>query len=264
MRWPWLLLLLAACRAPAPPAPDLSHWKLELPIENPSEVEPPELARLARNGALKPYFYLKADGTLVFFTRPGRTTPHSHYARTELREELVPGRTDVNWTLDQGGRLLARIRLYEISHDAKGRPHRTIVAQIHGRLSREQRERIGADSYDAPPLLKLYWQDGRVRAFLKVLKNLSADDTEILKKDAWTDEKYTFPAPVGPGFFDLAIEARRGRVRVQVNDEVHVFSGLSLKRWPFLSYFKAGNYLQTTDPGAHATVFIQKLSVSHP
>ena len=271
-------LLLASCAAkagpPFAPAPDagaapkndidLSHWKLQLP-DDPYKVEPPELAAMAHSGDLKPYFYFEEGGALVFYTVPLETTAHSHYSRTELREQLVPGRDDVNWTLAQGGRLRARLQLRSISKDADGRPHRTIVMQIHARLSDEQMERIGADSHTGPPLLKVYWQDGSLRAFVKKLIDPNAADDEILRRSAWEDEKYTFQTPVGYEPFDLEVIASAGRLEVVLNQgERHVWQTPSLARWPFEDYFKAGNYLQTRDQGAYASVVFYELEVTHP
>ncbi len=271
-------LLLGACAAEAgpPPAPapdagaapengiDLSHWKLQLP-DDPYKVEPPELAAMARSGDLKPYFYFDEEGALVFYTVPLATTAHSHYSRTELREQLVPGRDDVNWTLARGGRLRARLQLRSISKDADGRPHRTIVMQIHAHLSDEQMERSGADSHTGPPLLKVYWQNGSLRAFVKKLKDPDAADDEILRRSAWEDEKYTFQTPVGYEPFDLEVVASAGRLEVVLNHrESHVWKTPSLARWPFEDYFKAGNYLQTRDQGAYASVVFYELEVTHP
>jgi len=265
------VLLLNACgvRVGPPSSPpeksiDLSHWKLQLP-DNPYEVEPPELATMAQNGELKPYFYFDEGGALVFYTIPLETTAHSKYSRTELREQLVPKRDDVNWTLAQGGHLRASLQLRSISKDDAGRPHRTIVAQIHARLSDEQMDRIGADSHTAPPLLKVYWQDGQIRAFVKKLKDPDASDDEILKRSAWEDEKYTFQTPVGYEPFDLEVVASAGRLEVVLNHgERHVWQTPSLARWPFEDYFKAGNYLQTRDQGAYASVVFYELEVTHP
>ena len=36
---------------------DLNHWKVTLPIGNPTEVEPPEILNYATNATLKPFMY---------------------------------------------------------------------------------------------------------------------------------------------------------------------------------------------------------------
>jgi hypothetical protein len=267
-------LSLAGCgvapraHAPAPPQPaiDLSHWKLQLPLADPRKVEPPELQEKAASGELEPYFYFDRDGALVFFTQPLETTPNSRYSRTELSEQMQPRRDDVNWPLSRGGRMRGRLRVAGISRDAEGNPHRTIVMQIHARLTEEQRARIGAGSTTAPPLLKVYWTDGRVRLLVKKLSDPHASDTEILHRDAWVDdEPFVFPQRVGHDPFTLEVRAASGRVEVALNGSArHVFETPSLERWPFENYFKAGNYLQTTDEGAYATIVYYELEVTHP
>lgn len=256
--------------SPSPPRETegiaLDHWKLQLPINDPKEVQPPELEEKTRSGELKPYFYFTEGGELVFFARPLETTPNSRYSRTELREQLVPGSDDANWTLDDGGTMRGRLRLDEISHDDDGKPYRTIVAQIHGRLTDAQVEQIGAESHNAPPLIKVYWEKGRIRILTKRLKDQDASEEEILHRSAWEDdEPFVFSEEVGYDPFELELRALRGRIEVTLNRrETHVFETPSLIRWSFENYFKAGNYLQTTDEDAHATVIYYTLEVEHP
>jgi hypothetical protein len=133
------------------PEIDLTHWKVNLPINNPSSVRPPEILNYATNDDLKPFMYNDSiDGSLVFYTRPGETTPNATYSRTELREQMVSGSDHVNWTFAQGGRMRGELVVTEISQDSQGNHHRTIVMQIHGRLTDEQRELIGENDNNAP------------------------------------------------------------------------------------------------------------------
>ncbi len=46
---------------------------------------------------------------------------------------------DLSWTFDQGGRMKGTMALEDISKDNDGK-YRTIIMQIHGRLSNEQKE----------------------------------------------------------------------------------------------------------------------------
>ena len=85
---------------------DLSHWKVTLPIGNPTEVLPPEILKYATNETLKPFMYNDSvKGALVFYTYPGSTTTNSSYSRTELREQMVAGSNSTNWTFAKGGNL---------------------------------------------------------------------------------------------------------------------------------------------------------------
>ena len=82
---------------------DLSNWKVTLPIGNPTEVKPPEILDYATNSTLLPFMYNDStDASLVFYTYPGASTTNSSYSRTELREQMVPGSNNTNWTFEEG------------------------------------------------------------------------------------------------------------------------------------------------------------------
>ena len=246
---------------------DLTNWKVTLPIGNPTSVRPPEILDYATNDVLKPYMYNDSiEGALVFFTKPGSSTPNSKYSRTELREQMVSGSDDTNWTFSQGGTIKGRLRMDEISSDSNGNPHRTIVMQIHGRLTDEQRDLIGEDDNNAPPIMKISWLNGYVRLNSKELKNPNAEVPEILHTDAWdNDSGYTFPTYVGYEPFILEIRAGSGMMEVVLNDkETKTYIGNSIEKWGvFENYFKAGNYLGTTDENAFARVKYYSLEVNH-
>lgn len=250
---------------------DLSNWKVTLPVSNasgrPIEVEPPEILNYAVNEQLLPFMYNDStDASLVFYTYPGSTTTNTSYSRTELREQMEPGSNHTNWTFAQGARMKGTLAVADISSDNDGDRHRTMVMQIHGRLTDEQRELIGEDDNNAPPILKIYWQDGRIRVKTKVLKDLAVSDTELLNTSAWTDDegKY-FSKVVGYDSFQLEIIVADGKMEIILNDdEKFTYEGSHIEKWGvFENYFKAGNYLQTTDKGAFAKVKYYDLKVSH-
>ena len=154
----------------------------------------------------------------------------------------------------------------EISKDANDDYHRTIIMQIHGRLTNEQRNLIGQKDNNAPPMLKIYWVDGKVRVKTKVLKDLNASDTEILETDAWgDDEGYTFPEYVGFDKFTLEVKVSSGRMEVILNNtESKVYDDIHIQKWGvFENYFKAGNYLVSTDKDAFSKVKYFELEVKH-
>lgn len=165
---------------------DLNHWKVSLPIGNPTEVAPPEILDYATNEILKPFMYNNSiNGALVFYTNPKASTVNSSYSRTELRELLNTedaGKT--NWNFAEGGRMKLALSIPEVSKDEVGKFHRSIIMQIHGRLTDDQRDLIGEDDNNAPPILKIYWTYGNVGVKTKVLKDLNATETEILYTDA--------------------------------------------------------------------------------
>lgn len=249
------------------PEIDLSNWKVTLPIGGPDEVEPPEILEYATVEKLKPFMYNDSiEGALVFYTYPGATTPNSSRSRTELREQMEPGSNSVNWTFSQGGRLKGTLAMDEISKDSDGKYHRTIIMQIHGRLTNAQRDLIGEDDNNAPPMLKIYWQDGKVRVKTKVLKDPAVSDTDILRTDSWTDDEgFNFSEEVGFDQFSLEVLVSDGRMEVILNDTASVvYDSDDIKKWGvFENYFKAGNYLQTSDEGAFARIKYYDLEVEH-
>lgn len=245
---------------------DLNNWKVTLPIDNPKEIEPPEILNYATHTTLKEFMYNDStDGSLVFHTYPGSTTANSSFSRTELREQLDPGSNNTNWTFAEGGRMKGTLKMEEISKDDNGDYHRAIIMQIHGRLTNEQRDLIGEDDNNAPPVLKIYWNKGRVRVHHKVLKDVNVDDVEILDTDAWEDEAEWLGEAVDYDEFTLEVIASEGRLEVILNDnESLVYEDIHMERWGiFENYFKAGNYLITTDEGAFSRVKYYNLEVWH-
>ena len=246
---------------------DLSNWKVTLPIGNPSEVEPPEILNYANIDILQEFMYDdNTDSSLVFYTYPGASTANSSYSRTELREQIVPGSNSTNWTFAEGGRMKGTLALTEISTESNGTPHQTIIMQIHGRLTNNQRDLIGEDDNNAPPVLKIYWRDGRIRVKTKVLKNLGSSDTESLYTDAWEDDdgRY-FEERVDNEKFTLEVIVSEGRMEVVLNeDEAFIYEDIHMQRWGiFENYFKAGNYLVTTDEDAFSRLKYYDLVVTH-
>ena len=130
------------------PEIDLSHWKVTTPAGNgkkPQEFEPPEILDYATNKDLLPYMYNDSvRGALVFYAYPSKaTTTNTKYSRSELREQMVPGENNVNWTFEQGGIMKGKLAIDEVSRDENGKYHKIIIMQIHGRLTNEQRDLIG-------------------------------------------------------------------------------------------------------------------------
>ena len=247
---------------------NLANWKVTLPIGNPTEVKPPEILSYATNETLKPFFYNDSiNGALVFYTYPGASTANSSYSRTELRELINPsdgGKT--NWTFAQGGNMRGTLSMDTISKDTNGDFHRTIIMQIHGRLTDAQRDLIGQSDNNAPPMLKIYWTDGKVRVKTKVLKDLGASDIDVLKTDSWGDDSgYTFSEYVGFDKFTLEVKVKNGEMEVVLNDkESVIYNNIHIQKWGvFENYFKAGNYLITTDKDAFARLKYYGLLVTH-
>ena len=247
----------------AEPPFDLSNWKLTLPIDQDGDGVADEYVYpfdYTTNVQIKPYLYQSADSALVFdCVYSGVSTPNSKYSRTELREQLVPGDNTTNWTFDEGGTLSGNLKIPEISAG-----HGTIVMQIHGRLTNEQKDLIGAKDHDAPPLLKIYFQDGKIRVSRKVLVDENSTPQQQLEKSAWKDDTpFYFDEMVNDQRFDLKVIASTGRLKIILNGVSKVYQDHHLEVWPFENYFKAGNYLQSNETDAHAKVWYYALEVTH-
>lgn len=254
------------------PKIDLSHWKVTLPVANekgkPYEIDPPEILNFATNEIAKPYMYIdSARGAIVFHAMPTESkTKNTKYTRSELREQMVPGDNNVNWTFKQGGTMKAKLAMKQTTKDSEGKYHRTIIMQIHGRLTNEQQDLIGEDDNNAPPILKIYWHKGKVRVKTKVLKNLSATYEEMLHEDAWgDDEGFNFEEEVGFRKFTLEVKITEGKMVIVLNNtEFKVYKNIHIRKWGiFENYFKAGNYFQSRDKGAFSKVNFYELEVNH-
>ena len=245
---------------------DLNNWKVTLPIGNPTEVKPPTILNYGTNETLKPFMYNDSiKGSLVFYTYPGSTTTNSSYSRTELREQMVPGSNNTNWTFSQGGNLKGELAMVEATKDNSNDYHRVIIMQIHGRLTNAQRDLIGENDNNAPPMLKIYWNKGYVRVKTKELKDLNVSDIDILKTDSWTDDEgYTFSEYVGFDKFTLEVKVSTNRMEVIMNGNSVIYDNIHIQKWNiFENYFKAGNYLVTKDSWAKTKVEYYTLEVSH-
>lgn len=251
---------------------DLSHWSVTTPEKNDKggamNIEPPEILDYATDERLIPYMYNDStSGALVFYSFPSdATTANTKYTRSELREQMVPGDNNTNWTFEQGGIMKGKLEIEEVTKDSNGKYHRVIIMQIHGRLTNEQRDLIGQKDNNAPPILKIYWQDGKIRVKTKVLKNLSATGEELLHEHAWdNDDGFNFEQEVGFRKFTLEVQVSKGKMVIILNgNEYKVYEDIHMRKWGvFENYFKAGNYFQSRDEGSSAKVKYYELEVTH-
>ena len=253
---------------------DLTHWKITIPESNPKnpgspiEVGYPEILDYANNPVLKKWMYNdEKDKSIVFYAFPsGTTTANSHFSRSELRETMDPGNNNVNWTFAQGGKFKGTYAIDAVSKEKDGKYSKIIIAQIHGRLTNAQRDLIGQKDNNAPPMLKIFWDNGKIRVKTKVLKDLKVSDTAILDVKAWTDDEgINFKEKVDFDKFTLEVKISDGRMEVILNgNESLVYNDINIKKWGiFENYFKAGNYFQSKEPDSFARVKIYTLEVSH-
>ena len=254
------------------PEIDLSHWSVTTPELNAkgsaTSVQPPAILKYATDERLKKYMYNDStDGSLVFYAYPSEaTTANTKYSRTELREQMVPGDNKTNWTFAQGAYMKGKLAMDEVTKDANGKYHKVIIMQIHGVLTDAQRDLIGQKDNNAPPVLKIYWENGKIRVKTKVLKNLSTPNEGLLFEEAWGDDDgFNFEQEVGFRKFTLEVKVSAGKMVVVLNNnEFKVYEDIHMRKWGvFENYFKAGNYFQSRDEGAFARVKYYELEVRH-
>jgi hypothetical protein len=254
---------------------DFSNWKVTLPVDennngSPDEYQPSQLINFGYQTLtpVMPFMYDDIeDSSLVFYTYPDVSTTNSSYSRTELRELINPDNARENWTLIAGGEMIGKLKVEDISENNESSDdyHKVIVMQIHGIISEEDMETHGFSSNNGPPLIKIYWKDGYVWSHKKSLidENTSGDDLLDTSSDTWTDIKKNL-GYVGFESFEFRITASDAKIEVQLNqDAPYVYEDVSLDKWPFENYFKAGNYLGSTDPEAFSYIKYYDLKVTH-
>lgn len=257
---------------------DFTNWKLTLPVDENENGKPDEYYpdQLVNNGyrtltAVSPYMYDDtSDGSIVFYTFPDTSTTNSSYSRTELRELINPENALDNWSLSDGGEMTGRLKVSLISqdNDSSSDYHKVIVMQIHGIISEEDMETYNFSSTNGPPLIKIYWKDGYIWSHKKVLVDDSTSGSDLIQpytssNNFWTDDKDNLGF-VGYEPFDFRITASATQIEVQLNQEAPViYQDLSLEKWQYNNYFKAGNYLGTTDPQGFCYVKYYNLNVTH-
>lgn len=254
---------------------DFNNWKVTLPVDennngSPDEYQPSTLKDFGYQNLapVQPYMYDDlSDSSLVFYTFPDVSTTNSSYSRTELRELINPDNSRDNWTLLEGGEMKGRLKVESVSEDNESSSdfHRVIVMQIHGIISEEDMQIHGFSSNNGPPLIKIYWKDGSIWCHKKSLIDESTQGNDLLEtsNNTWTDIKHNL-GYVGYDAFDFRITASDARIEVQLNNETPlVYEDVSLDKWPYENYFKAGNYLTSTHQDAFSYVKYYNLYVTH-
>lgn len=257
---------------------DFSNWKVTLPVDennngSPDEYYPHELINYGYQTieAVKPFMYDDTeDKSIVFYTYPESSTTNSSYSRTELRELINPDNARENWTLAEGGVMSGRLKVVDVSQNNESSDdyHKVIVMQIHGIISIEDMDTHGFSSNNGPPLIKIYWKDGYIWCHKKSLVDESTSGDDLIRpysssNNFWTDDKDNL-GYVGFEAFDFKIIASDARIEVQLNDnEPVVYQDVSLDKWTYENYFKAGNYLGSTAPEAYSYIKYYNLNVEH-
>ena len=254
---------------------DFSHWKVTLPVDennngSPDEYKPSVLVNYGYQTieAVKPFMYDDTtDVSIVFYTYPDVSTTNSSYSRTELRELINPSNSRENWTLLEGGIMTGKLKIEVVSENTESSDdyHKVIVMQIHGIISEEDMIVHGFSSNNGPPLIKIYWKDGYIWSHKKSLvdENTEGDDLLETSSSTWSDIKDNI-GYVGFEPFNLKIVASDAKLEITLNDgESLIYQDVSLDKWPFENYYKAGNYLGSTHQDAFSKIKYYELTVTH-
>ena len=252
--------------------------KVTLPIDEnnngkPDEYQPASLKNFGYQTLepVMPFMYDDTDdSSLIFYTYPESSTTNSSYSRTELRELINPSNSKENWTLLEGGEMTGSLKVKEVSDNNSSNYdyHRVIVMQIHGIISEEDMDTYGFSSNNGPPLIKIYWVDGYVWCHKKSLVNENTSGNDLIQpysssNNLWTDDKDNL-GYVGYDSFKFRITASDAKIEVQLNNNTPiVYQDTSLDKWQYENYFKAGNYLITTDTNAFSYVKYYNLNITH-
>lgn len=243
---------------------DLSHWKLELPSGySASEWK---LSNFQKDRFAKPFFYTDStDGSLVMEAYPVSGTSKAKYTKNSLREQVIPGESSKNWSMTEGGELIAEFQVVEMSKQSAKKYYKTILFQVQGRSTKHQMEELDLEKSVTVPLLTIYWQDERIRVKRKVLKDVSTVGDALAMKGSWQDnEGRYFNKKVSFEKTNIKIIVSEDKVEIHLNDQKPmIFKDASIRKWPFENYFNAGNYLQTKDYRSKSKVKYYKLQVTH-
>jgi hypothetical protein len=214
---------------------DLSHWYLTLPDANASTISPVLLSA----GFTNDHFETSSDGAMLFWCPvTGGTTSGSDFPRCELRELLDPADNRTNWSGYGRHVLNAQCKVVKVPSSK-----RVVIGQIHSFLG------------DAPPLVKLSYNNGLVDALVRL------DVTSL------SDVRFPLAVVGLSNVINYQITLRDGILSIGVNGSsltTNVFQAdPAWQKQTF--YFKAGNYCQDNSGATNegAMVSFYSLSVQH-
>lgn len=218
---------------------NMTYWELQLPIGSSGDPETISSSALQGNSGYQNYSYFfteSGDGAMVMKV-PGSptetgcvTTPNSTHCRTELAETS-------SWSPNNAtNRLNATLYVTEADPSSHG----TVIGQIHM-----------DSSVSTKPVCELYYgQSGNI--YIGVEQTRAGDD-EVMT--------YLANVPIGTRF-TYEIEYYDNTLKVAINGNYRTLSTYSLDA-P-LSYFKAGNYNQSSgSTSGPSDVHFLALTIQH-
>lgn len=210
---------------------NLSHWKLQLPIIDPSTGKIQEILQPALTTYNSSFFYADPHSAAMTFWCPesGRTTPGSSFPRTELRE-LAPGG---DWTFLGTHFMNATVRVLQVPPQTG----KVAIGQIHT---------DGSGSCSV--IAELMWSRGSVYVSAR---------NSACSAISFSLGSYALGAPVA---FSLAIVGKS--LYATANQST---AGPYVYTWLNTStrlYFKQGDYVQEHGPSPTAGGLLQTLALS--
>lgn len=235
------------------------YGKLTLPTDEDGKKGPDEIAADAFDTHTSPFFHrarageltaggFRAGGGESVFWAPvdgGATTKNAKYVRSEMREQIEPGKDDVNWPLT-GNHVMRgslRVSLLPTPRTAEDKA-KTVIAQIHG--------------VETSPPIKLQvanTDDGRAVIYAIYNARPKAGDSSQSRK-----LEIGLCTPI-----DYEIRVSDGVLTTTVNGEQLDSRDLKPEWAAETFYFKAGNYVQNTPKNAKGAgeVIYTALDISH-
>ena len=225
---------------------DLSHWKLQLPVNTNGvlsgtnlgvqEILTPQLVA----GFTDDYFYSAADGAMTFWSPvTGATTSGTDYPRSELREMLNPNDTSVDWRGYGTHTLSASCQVLQVPNSGK-----VCIGQI------KEFSGLGL------PLVFLLYDNGTI---LGRVKMVSTDDTSnytFTCANVGLSNNISYQVRMVNGLISIAVNGVTNSLDVFQTDPAWATNTL---------YFKAGAYCQdnvgTDLEGARVAFY--SLNVAH-
>ena len=194
-------------------------------------------------GFTNAYFYTAADGAMTFWVPDdGATTSGSSHPRSELREELSPGNTSVNWTLYGTHILTATCVVSNVPADTG----KVCIGQILEPNNKPD----GSASANNEQMIMFDLSGKKIYANI----NLDGDQSSSFSKTFISGSSVALGRPV-----NYTMSVVDGLLTIIVNNVTNswdLFSGTNFQghvaqNWDAASgntvYFKAGDYNQTDD-----------------
>ncbi len=204
---------------------DLSHWKLQLPIDvngvlsgtnlGVMEILTPQLLA----GYVSEYFYSGADGAMTFWSPvTGATTGGSEFPRSELREMLNTNDTSVDWLGRGVHTMSAQCQVLQVPSTNK-----VCIGQIK------------AFTGNTFPLVFLLYNNGLVQGRIKTDSYDDASDFTFNYANVGLSNSITYQVQMENGLITIAVNGVTNSLDVYQTDP----------RWATNTfYFKAGDYCQ--------------------